>query len=107
MCNRGGIYSTVAPPTLLPITSTPGGGGGGGGNTTASMEYIGVYSVITISIHVDIVYKRVINIVKDIQAIDHQLNKFKDSLNKIKDKLIFLKRSIIVLVCNIRLPDIK
>ena len=47
------------------------------------------------------------NIAKDIQAIDYQFNKFKDSLNKIKDELTFLKYSIITLVHNAELPDIK
>ena len=53
------------------------------------------------------VYKQVINIVKDIQAIDCQLNEFKNSLSKIKDKLAFLKYSIIALIHNAELLDIE
>ena len=103
MRNRGGIYSTVTPPTLSPITATPGGAAA----AAASIEYIRVYSVITISARVDIVCERVINIAKNIQAMDHQLNKFKDSLSKIKNELAFLRCSVITLVHNIRLLDIK
>ena len=47
------------------------------------------------------------NIAKDIQAIDHQFNKFKDSLNKIKDELTFLRYNIIALIYNTRLLDIE
>ena len=52
----------VTPLTLLPIAGTLG-------STTAaatSMEYIGVYLAIAISIYIDIVYKKVTDIVKDI-----------------------------------------
>jgi len=49
----------------------------------------------------------VTNIVKDIQAINRRFNKFKDSLNKIKDELTFLRCSIIILIRNAGLPDIK
>ena len=61
MCNCGGIYFTIAFLTLLPIASMLGGAA-----AAASIEYIRVYSAITISVHIDIVYKRVINIIKDI-----------------------------------------
>ena len=44
---------------------------------------------------------------KDIQAIDHQLNEFKNSLSEIKDELAFLRRGIIVLIYNAGLLDIK
>jgi hypothetical protein len=44
---------------------------------------------------------------KDIQAINYQLNRFKDSLNKIKDKLAFLKYSVITLIYNTGLLNIK
>ena len=47
------------------------------------------------------------NIAKDVQAINRQFNKFKDSLSKIKDKLAFLRRGIIILIYNTRLPDIE
>ena len=60
--NRRGTYFAITPPTLSPITSTLGAAAA----ATTSMEYIGVYSAIAVSIHVDIVYKRVTNIVKDI-----------------------------------------
>ena len=39
MHNRKGTRFTITPPTLSPITATPGGAAA----TTASMEYIGVY----------------------------------------------------------------
>ena len=38
---------------------------------------------------------------------DYWLNKFKDSLSKIKDKLAFLKYSVIALIHNAGLLDIK
>ena len=44
---------------------------------------------------------------KNIQAIDYQFNKFKESLNKIKNKLTFLKYSVIAFIYNTGLPDIK
>ena len=47
------------------------------------------------------------NIAKDVRAMDRQFNKFKDSLSEIKDELAFLRRSIIALIRNARLPDIK
>ena len=47
------------------------------------------------------------NIVKDVRAIDRRFNKFKESLGKIKDKLAFLRRSVIALIRNTRLLDIK
>ena len=101
--NRGGTYFTVIPPTLLPITSTSGSITA----AAASIEYIGVYLAIAISIYINIVRKRVANIAKDIRAIDRRLKEFKDSLSNIKDKLAFLRRSIIILIYNTRLPDIK
>ena len=73
----------------------------------ASIEYIRVYLVITIFICVNIVYKQVIKIVKDIWAIDCWLNKLKDSLSKIKDKLIFIRCSITALIYNTKLLDIE
>ena len=105
MHGRRGTRSTTAPLILLPITSTLGTTI----TTTASAgaRSIRVYLVITISIRINIVYKRVTNIVKDVQAIDRRFNKFKDSLSEIKDKLAFLRRSIIALIYNAGLPDIK
>ena len=61
MCNRGGIYSAITPPTLSPIASTPGGA-----TAAASMEYIRAYLAIAVSVHVDIVHKRVTDIAKDV-----------------------------------------
>jgi hypothetical protein len=66
-----------------------------------------VYLVIAISARINIVYKRVTNIAKDVRAIDCRFNKFKDSLSEIKDKLAFLRRSVIALIRNARLLDIK
>ena len=62
MYNCGGIYFTVTSPTFSPITSTLGGVTA----AAASIKYIGVYLTITISVYIDIVYKKVTNIVKDI-----------------------------------------
>jgi hypothetical protein len=60
-----GIRSVATPPTLLLIPSTP--------NTTSSttitptsIENIRVYLVIAISARINIVYKRVAKVVKDI-----------------------------------------
>ena len=75
--------------------------------TSTSTRSIRVYLAIAISTRVNIVYKRVTNIAKDVQAIDRWFNKFKDSLSKIKDKLTFLRRSIIILIYNAGLLDIK
>jgi len=66
-----------------------------------------VYLIIAISTRINIVRERVTNMAKDVQAIDRQFNKFKDSLSKIKDKLAFLRRSVITLIRNTRLPDIE
>ena len=66
-----------------------------------------MYLAIAISTRINIVYKRVTNIAKDIRAIDRRFNNFKDSLSKIKDKLTFLRRGVITLIYNTRLPDIK
>jgi archaellum component FlaC len=66
-----------------------------------------VYSAIAVSMRIDIVYKRVTDIAKDVRAIDRWFNNFKDSLSKIKDELAFLRRSIIALIHNARLPDIE
>ena len=62
MCNCGSICFIAAPPTLLPIAGTLGGGSA----AAAGTEYIGVYLAIAIFTHVDIVYKRVTDIAKDI-----------------------------------------
>jgi len=65
--SRRGTHSTAAP-IFLPIASTPG--------TTitatafASIESVRVYLAITISARINIVYKRVTNIAKDVQAMD-------------------------------------
>ena len=45
--------------------------------------------------------------VKDVWAIDCQLNKLKDFLSKIKDEFVFIRYSITILIRNTRLPDIK
>jgi len=66
-----------------------------------------VYLVIAVSARVNIVYKWVAKVVKDIWAIDHQLSKLRGSLGKIKDKLVFIRRGITILIYNARLPDIE
>ena len=86
----------------MPITSTLGTAA-----ASTSTRSIRVYLTITISTRVNIVRERVTNMAKDVQAIDRQFNKFKDSLSKIKDKLAFLRRSVITLVYNAGLPDIE
>ena len=75
--------------------------------TSAGAGSVRVYLAIAVSTRINIVYKRVTNIAKDIRAIDCRFNKFKDSLSKIKDKLTFLRRGVIALIYNARLPDIK
>jgi hypothetical protein len=44
---------------------------------------------------------------KDVQAMDRQFNKFKESLGEIKDELAFLRRGVIVLIRNTGLLDIE
>jgi len=51
-----GTYSTAAPPTLLLIPSTPSTISSTAA-APASMENIRVYSAITVSVYIDIVYK--------------------------------------------------
>jgi hypothetical protein len=70
MRSRRGIRSVAAPPTLLLIPSTPSIGSSTT-TTPTSTENIRVYLAIAISIHVNIVYKRVAKVVKDIRAIDY------------------------------------
>ena len=105
MRSRKGIYFTT-PPTLLLIPGTPSATFSTT-TTPTNIENIGVYSAITIFTYINIVYKQVTEIAKDIQAINYRLSKLKDSLNKIKDKLTFIRRSITVLICNTRLLNIK
>jgi len=102
---KGTRSTTTTPLTFTLIASTLGAAI----TTTASASTgsIRVYLIITVSIYVNMVYKRVTNIVKDIRAIDRWFNKFKDSLSKIKDKLTFLRRGVIILIRNARLPNIK
>jgi hypothetical protein len=66
-----------------------------------------VYLAIAVSVYINIVYKRVAKVVKDVRAIDYQLSKLKGSLSKIKDKLTFIRCSITTLIYNARLPDIE
>ena len=75
--------------------------------TPASMENVGVYLAITVFARVDIAYKQVTEIAKDVQAVDYWLSKLEDSLNKIKDELAFIRHSITVLVHNTRLLDME
>jgi hypothetical protein len=66
-----------------------------------------VYLVIAISARVNIVYKRVAKVVKDVRAIDYWLSKLKGSLSEIKDKLAFIRCSITTLIYNAGLLDIE
>jgi hypothetical protein len=65
-----GIRSVATPPTLLLILNTPSATSSTT-TTFASMENVRVYLVITISTRVNIVYKRVAKVVKDIRAIGY------------------------------------
>jgi hypothetical protein len=106
MRSRRGTRSVAAPPTLLLIPSTPSAAS----STTAtptSIENVRVYLAIAVSIHVNIVYKQVAEVVKDIQAIDYRLSKLKGSLSKIKDELAFIRRGITILIYNAGLLDIE
>ncbi len=65
MRSRKGTRSIATPPTLLLIPSTPSAAS----STTitpTSIENVRVYLVITVSVYVNIVYKRVAKVVKDI-----------------------------------------
>jgi len=64
MHGRRGTRSTTAPLTLLAITSTLGAAITA--TTSASAGFIRVYLAIAISTRVNIVYKRVTNIAKDV-----------------------------------------
>ena len=66
-----------------------------------------MYLAIAVFVCIDIVYKRVTNMVKDVRAMDRWFNKFEDSLSKIKDELAFLRRGVIALIRNARLLDIE
>jgi len=105
MHSRKGTHSVATPSTLLLIPSTPSAASST--ITPTSTENIRVYLAITIPIYVNIVYKRVAKVVKDVRAIDHQLSKLKGSLSKIKDKLTFIRRGITTLIYNAGLPDIE
>ena len=105
MRSRKGTRSVAAPPTLLLIPSTPSTASST--ITPTSTENIRVYLVITVSVYINIVYKRVAGVVKDIRAIDYRLSKLKGSLSKIKDKLTFIRRSITTLIRNAGLLDIE
>ena len=59
-----GTRSTAAPLTLLPITSILGAAITA--TAFASIESIRVYLAITISIYVNIRYKQITNMVKDV-----------------------------------------
>jgi hypothetical protein len=89
----------------LPIASTLGATIAA--TASANTGSVRVYSVIAISARINIVYKQVTDMAKDIQAIDYWFNKFKNSLSEIKDELTFLRRSIITLIHNAGLLNIK
>ena len=75
--------------------------------TPTSIENVKIYLAIAAFMRVNIVYKQVTKIVKDIQAIDCQLGKLEDSLNEIKDELTFLKCGITALIRNTGLLNIE
>ena len=63
MRGRRGTRSTATPLTLLPIASIPGATITA---ASASTESVRVYLVIAISVYINIVYKQVTNMAKDI-----------------------------------------
>jgi len=64
-----GTRSTAAPLTLLLIPSTPNAISSATA-APASTENIKVYLAITVSVYINIVYKQVTEIAKDVRAID-------------------------------------
>ena len=64
MRGRRGTRSAAAPLTLLPITSTLGAAVTA--TASASTGSIGVYLAIAVFAYIDIVYKRVTNMAKDV-----------------------------------------
>ena len=69
MRSHKGTHFAAAPPTLSLIPGTPSTAPSTPATPTGT-ENIGVYSAIAVSAYIDIVRKRVTDIVKDIQAID-------------------------------------
>ena len=64
MYGRRGTYFTATPPTLLPIASTLGVAIAAA--ASAGTRSVGVYLAITISMRINIVYKWVTDMAKDI-----------------------------------------
>ena len=64
MRSHRGTRSAAASLTLLPITSTPGTAIAATAST--GMESVRVYLAIAVSAHINIVYKQVTNIAKDV-----------------------------------------
>ena len=106
MRSHRGTYSTTAPPTFLLIPGMPSPTSSII-TTPTSTENVRVYLVIAIFIYIDIVYKQVAEVVKDIQAIDYQLSKLKGSLSEIKNELAFIKCGITILIYNAKLLNIR
>ena len=65
MRSRKGIHSTAAPPTLSLIPSTPSAASSTAATPTGT-ENIRVYSAIAVSVCVNIVYKWVTEIIKNV-----------------------------------------
>jgi len=100
-----GTHFTVAPPTFPLIPSTPSAVF----STVAAptgIENIKMYLVIAVFARVDIIYKSVTKIVKDVWAIDRGLSKLKDSLSEIKDKFTFIRCGITIFIHNTGLLNI-
>ena len=105
MCScRGTCFAALFTLSLIP--GTPGAAFSTTA-TPASIENVGVYLVITISARVNIAYKQVTEIIKNVQAVYYWLSELKDSLSKIKDELIFIRCGITVLIYNTRLLDME
>ena len=101
-----GTHFAIAPLIFLLIYSTPGAAPSTL-ITPTSTENIKIYSAITVSARVNIIYKQVTKITKDVQVIDCWLSRLKNSLSEVKDKLTFIRRGITILVYNARLLDIE
>ena len=106
MCSHKSTCFAAAFFILLLIPGTPSATSGTTA-TPASMENVKVYSAIAISVHIDIVCKKVTEITKDVWAINHQLSKLENSLSEIKNTVVFIKCGITALIHNTELPDIE
>ena len=99
-------HFAVAPPIFLLIAGMLGATAAAT-VAFANTRNVGVYWAIAVSVCIDIVYKQVVNMAKDVWVMDCQLNEFEDSLNEIKNELVFLKYNVIAFVHNAGLLNIE